>query len=72
MPNTKPALDSETAIEFVFRQADRADAARVWPIGAITKGREGKELAEYAQMARGGAVAFSDDGGRRGVRGRDG
>jgi dihydroorotase len=62
MPNTKPALDSETAIEFVYRQAFRAKAARVWAIGAITKGREGKELAEYAQMVRGGAVAFSDDG----------
>ena len=62
MPNTKPALDSESAIEFVYRQAFRAKAARVWAIGAITKGREGKELAEYAQMTRGGAVAFSDDG----------
>ena len=62
MPNTKPALDSETAIEFVYRQAFRAKAARVWPVGAITKGREGKELAEYAQMVRSGAVAFSDDG----------
>jgi len=62
MPNTKPALDNETAIEFVFRQAEQAGAARVWPIGAITKGREGKELAEYAQMVRSGAVAFSDDG----------
>jgi len=62
MPNTKPALDSEAAIEFVYRQALRAKAARVWAIGAITKGREGKELAEYAQMVRGGAVAFSDDG----------
>ncbi|MDD4890054.1 MAG: dihydroorotase [Phycisphaerae bacterium] len=62
MPNTTPALDNEAAIEFVFRQAFRAKAARVWPVGAITKERAGKELAEYAQMVRGGAVAFSDDG----------
>ncbi len=62
MPNTKPALDSETAIEFVYRQAFRAKAARVWAIGAITKDRAGVELAEFAQMVRGGAVAFSDDG----------
>lgn len=62
MPNTTPALDNEAAIEFVYRQAFRAKAARVWPIGAITKERAGKELAEYAQMVRGGAVAFSDDG----------
>ncbi|MCG3179122.1 MAG: Dihydroorotase [Phycisphaerae bacterium] len=62
MPNTTPPLDTETAIESVYRQALRAKAARVWPVGAITKGRAGAELAEFAQMVRGGAVGFSDDG----------
>lgn len=62
MPNTKPALDTEAMIEFVYRQADRARSCNVFPIGAITKGREGKELAEIGQMVRAGAVAFSDDG----------
>lgn len=62
MPNTQPALDDDTQIEFVLRQAARAGHARVYPIGAITKRREGKELAEIGLMVRTGAVAFSDDG----------
>jgi dihydroorotase len=62
MPNTKPALDSEGMIEFVIREAKRARLANVLPIGAITKGREGKELAEIGSMHERGAVAFSDDG----------
>lgn len=62
MPNTHPPLDNEAAIEFVYRQAVRAELCNVYPIGAITKGREGKELAEMGQMVRAGAVAFSDDG----------
>ncbi len=65
MPNTHPALDTEAMIEFVYRQAARADVCNVFPIGAITKNREGRELAEMGQMVRAGAVAFSDDG--RGV-----
>ncbi len=62
MPNTSPPLDSDAAIEFVLRQAARAGSARVHPIGALTSGRQGKELAEIGMMARAGAVAFSDDG----------
>ncbi len=65
MPNTRPALDDEAAIEFVLRQASRADLCNVYPVGAVTKGREGSELAEMGQMVRAGAVGFSDDG--RGV-----
>ncbi|MBI5865119.1 MAG: dihydroorotase [Planctomycetes bacterium] len=62
MPNTQPALDDDTQIEFVLRQARRAAHALVYPIGAITKGRQGKELAEIGLMVRAGAVGFSDDG----------
>ncbi|MFH1418089.1 MAG: dihydroorotase [Planctomycetota bacterium] len=62
MPNTEPAVDREAMIEFVYRQAARAGCCNVYPVGAITKGREGKELAEMGQMVRAGAVAFSDDG----------
>src|SRR5215213_6320382 len=62
MPNTKPALDNEGMIEFVLREARRARLANVLPIGAITKGREGKELAEIGSMKERGAIAFSDDG----------
>src|SRR5438874_2705698 len=62
MPNTKPPLDNEAGIEFVLREAQRVGLANVYPIGAITKGREGKELAEIGSMHNRGAVAFSDDG----------
>lgn len=62
MPNTKPALDHEGQIEFILRQGQRANLANVIPIGAITKGRQGKELAEIGSMFCRGAIAFSDDG----------
>src|SRR3954470_10472842 len=62
MPNTKPALDNEAQIEFVFRESRKASKANVYPIGAITKAREGKELAEIGRMHERGAIAFSDDG----------
>src|SRR5437764_260051 len=62
MPNTKPPLDNEAAIEFVLRESQRVGLANVYPIGAITKGRDGKELAEIGSMHERGAVAFSDDG----------
>ena len=62
MPNTDPAIDNEATVDFVYRQAAQAKQANVFACGAITKGREGKELAEMGQMVRGGAVAFTDDG----------
>ena len=62
MPNTKPPLDNEAQVEFVLRESERIALANVYPIGAITKGRAGKELAEIGSMHRRGAVAFSDDG----------
>jgi dihydroorotase len=62
MPNTKPPLDTEAAIEFVLRESQRVGLANVYPIGAITKARAGKELAEIHSMLVRGAVAFSDDG----------
>ncbi|MBC7784780.1 MAG: dihydroorotase [Burkholderiales bacterium] len=62
MPNTKPALDNESQIEFILRESERIGLANVLPVGAITKGREGKELAELASMFQRGAIAFSDDG----------
>ena len=62
MPNTEPAIDTEAMIDFIYRQAARAGLCNVYPIGALTKGRLGNELAEIGQMVRAGAVAFSDDG----------
>jgi dihydroorotase len=62
MPNTEPALDSQAAAEFIHLQAQRAGNANVFPVGALTKRREGKELAEIGGLVEGGAVAFTDDG----------
>jgi dihydroorotase len=62
MPNTEPAIDSQAQAEFVYLQAERAGNANVFPIGAITKGRKGEELAEIGGLVEGGAVAFTDDG----------
>ncbi|WZO97983.1 dihydroorotase [Isosphaeraceae bacterium EP7] len=62
MPNTIPALDTQGAAEFVVLQAQRARKANVYPVGAVSKGRKGDELAELGQLVAGGAVAFTDDG----------
>ncbi|MCD6304169.1 MAG: dihydroorotase [Planctomycetes bacterium] len=62
MPNTHPPMDDETAINYVLQRAAEADLASVLPVGCITRGREGKELAEMGLMLEAGAVAFSDDG----------
>ena len=61
IPNTEPALDNQTAAEFVYLQAERAGNANVFPVGAITKGRAGAELAEIGGLVEGDAVAFTDD-----------
>ena len=62
MPNTDPVTDNQAAVGFIVRQAQRAEAARVYPIGAISVGQEGKVLAEFGEMVGAGAVAVSDDG----------
>ena len=62
MPNTVPALDTQGAAEFIVLQARRARKAHVYPVGAVSKGRKGEELAELGQLVAGGAVAFTDDG----------
>lgn len=62
MPNTTPALDTDTQIEFVLTQAGKAGLCDVFPFGAITKGRQGTELAEIMIMHEAGAIGFSDDG----------
>jgi len=62
MPNTKPPLDNEAQIEFIRRESQRVGLCNVLPIGAITKERKGKELAEIGAMLSRGAIALSDDG----------
>lgn len=60
MPTTEPAVDGEAGAEFQVLQGKRAGKARVYPIGAATRGRNGEDLAELEGLVRGGAVAFSD------------
>jgi dihydroorotase len=62
MPNTHPPQDNETSIHYVLQRAREAALARVLPVGCITKGQEGKNLAELGLMTQAGAVAFTDDG----------
>ena len=62
MPNTNPVNDSASVTRFILKQAAEANLARVYPIGAVSKGSDGKELAEMADMRDAGCVAFSDDG----------
>ena len=62
MPNTSPVNDNQSVTEFILDKARAAGLARVFPIGAITKGSEGKELAEFGELKDAGCVAVSDDG----------
>ena len=62
MPNTSPVNDNQSITEFILDQARAAGNAHVFPVGAITKGSEGKELAEIGELRRAGCVAISDDG----------
>jgi dihydroorotase len=63
MPNTTPAIDDAALVEYVYTTSDREGlGARVFPVGAVSKGRKGEELAEIGLMARAGAVGFTDDG----------
>jgi dihydroorotase len=61
MPNTKPVNDCRAVTALILAQAAQA-AVRVYPVGAISKGLEGKQLAEYGEMQAAGVVAVSDDG----------
>jgi dihydroorotase len=62
MPNTKPVNDSATVTNYILERARRLSIVNVFPIGAITKGSEGEELAAIGSMKTAGVVAISDDG----------
>jgi len=62
MPNTNPVNDNSSVTDFIIRKAIQEGACTVYPIGAITKGQKGEELAEMGIMYAEGCVAFSDDG----------
>jgi dihydroorotase len=60
LPDTQPVVDNRAAAEYVILQAERAGNCRVVPLGAVTRGNAGQELADLGQLADGGAVAFTD------------
>jgi dihydroorotase len=60
LPDTQPVVDNRAAAEYVVLQAERAGNCRVVPLGAVTRGNAGQELADLGQLADGGAVAFTD------------
>jgi len=62
MPNTNPVNDTRSVTEFILSQAGKSASARVYPIGAITKGSKGEELAEMGELHDAGCVGISDDG----------
>lgn len=62
MANTEPVNDNRSVTEFILKQASIADMAHVYPVAAVSKGLEGKTLAEFGELVDAGAVALSDDG----------
>jgi dihydroorotase len=62
MPNTEPAIDEKSVVEYIARKARVAGFARVYPVAAATVGRKGEALCEYSRLKSAGAVAVSDDG----------
>jgi dihydroorotase len=62
MPNTNPPIDNEGVARFIKEKSQEVNLCRIFPIGAITKERAGKELSEMSHLYQAGCVAFSDDG----------
>jgi dihydroorotase len=62
MPNTSPVNDNAGTTEFMLRRAAEANLARVYPIGAVTRGSKGEQLADIAELHAAGCVAITDDG----------
>jgi dihydroorotase len=62
MPNTSPAADNESVIKYIISKARQEACVNVYPIGAVTKGLKGEEIAEIGELKFAGAVALSDDG----------
>jgi dihydroorotase len=62
MPNTQPVNDCAAVTQYILEKARDEGSCRVFPVGAISKGSEGKNLAEYGELRAAGAAAVSDDG----------
>src|SRR6478672_7528772 len=62
MPNTVPVNDNAGGTEYVLKKAAEANLARVYPIGAVSRGQRGEQLADIAELKNAGCVAITDDG----------
>jgi dihydroorotase len=62
MPNTKPVNDEPTVTQLIRQKSDEEACAKVYPIGAITKGSKGHELTDFRALKEAGCIAVSDDG----------
>jgi len=62
MPNTKNPNDNASVTDYILEKAEEAKKARVYPVGALSRGRQGAELAEIGELAEHGCVAVTDDG----------
>jgi dihydroorotase len=62
MPNTTPVNDNAGVTEYILKKAAEANLARVYPIGAVSRGQNGEQLADIAELKQAGCVAVSDDG----------
>ena len=62
MPNTNPALDNQGQVNWLLEEAEKVGIVEILPVGAITKGREGKELSEFGMLKQAGCLCLSDDG----------
>lgn len=62
MPNTDPCIDNEGLVRWIIDESKKIGIVDIYPVGAITKNREGKELSNFSAMAKAGCLALSDDG----------
>lgn len=62
MPNTRPSLDSSELVELIRQKGEKSGLARIYPVAALTRGRQGMEAADFASLYQSGVRAFSDDG----------
>lgn len=62
MPNTNPVIDNKEMVNYILEKAEEESLVNILPVGAITKGQEGKELADISGMEEAGIVAVSEDG----------
>ena len=62
MPNTNPVNDNAGVTEYILKKAAEANLARVYPIGAVSRGQKGEQLADIAELKQAGCVALTDDG----------